>query len=158
MVCFIWIDTVPPIGSDCTGGHIHFKHFCIMVWSLKLKFLRGRSDQWLLKCSTFNILSSSSNGAHLHFKQIHFISVLSPKLQLKVGGRSDQWLVRYSTFNNLRSSSNGGCLDFRQFLFWSGPLNSSLTFEEDMTRVCSDVPIKKQRVGWVCGWVARWVN
>ena len=80
MVCFIWIGMVPPIGSDCTGGHIHFKQFCIMVWSLKLKFLRGRSDQWLLKCSTFNILSSSSNGGHLHFKHLHFILVLSPKL------------------------------------------------------------------------------
>ena len=42
-------------------GCLHFNQFTILVWSLKLKFkIWGRSDQWLLRYSTFNILRSSS--------------------------------------------------------------------------------------------------
>jgi hypothetical protein len=43
------------------GGRLHFKNFFILVWTPKLRFeIWGRSDQWLLRYSTFNILRSSS--------------------------------------------------------------------------------------------------
>ena len=85
---------------------LHFKEFLLSVWSpnLKSKFWE-RSNQWLLRYSTFDILRSSSNRCHLHFK--HFLlSVYSPKLKFKVWRRSDQWLLRYYTINIHVMASN----------------------------------------------------
>ena len=46
--------------SSSMHGHLHFMSFSILVWSHKLKFkFWGRSDQWLLRNSTINILRLS---------------------------------------------------------------------------------------------------
>ena len=38
------------------GGLLHLKHFYSLLWSHKLKFkIWGRSDQWLLRYSIFNV-------------------------------------------------------------------------------------------------------
>ena len=72
------------------------KSYWILVRSSELQFkIWGRSDQWLLRYSTFNILRSSSF-------QAFSILVWSPELKFEIWGRSDQWLLRYSTFNILR--------------------------------------------------------
>ena len=50
-----------------------FQAFFILVWSSELHFENWRrSDQWLLRYSTFNILRSSSNGGRLCFKHFYF--------------------------------------------------------------------------------------
>ena len=80
------------------GGHLHFKRFdfglflwalifrgrlslkdifitfdLISVWTSELKFkIWGRSDQCLLRYSTFDYLGSSSIGGCLHFKHFWF--------------------------------------------------------------------------------------
>ena len=62
-----------------------FKENLLSVWSPKLKSIfLGRSNQWLLRYSTFDILRSSYyNRGRLHFK--HFLlSVYSPKLKFKI--------------------------------------------------------------------------
>ena len=96
-----------------------FGALLILVWSTELKFqISERSDQWLLRYSTFNILRSSSIGGRLCI----FILVWSSKLKFKIWGKSEQWLLRYSTLNILRSSSIGGRLCFKHFYFVLAPL------------------------------------
>ena len=98
-------------------------------------YVWGKSDQWLLRYSSFNIRG--------HFEFFNF--GLVPKIKFRIWSvlaeilnydilrfsssgyrlqfiwwRLDQWLLRYSTFNILRSSSVGGCLPFIDFiLVWS---------------------------------------
>ena len=71
------------------------------VWSPKLKFkIWGKSDQWLLRYSTFNILRSSSILLLVVVFLSSFLLILvwSPELKFQIWGRSGQWLLRYSTF------------------------------------------------------------
>ena len=84
----------------------------------RLKFKR-RSNMWLLRYSTLNILRSSSIGGHLHLQQFS-IFVWSPRLKFKRWGRFSKWLQRYSAFNILMSSSIEGRLHCKQLsiLVW----------------------------------------
>ena len=94
------------------------KPFLTLVWSQELMFKSwGRSNQWLLRYSTFHILRLSSIGGRLPLK-VAFIGpfltlVWSHKLMFKIWGKSDQWLLRYSNFHILRSSSIRGRLPFK---------------------------------------------
>ena len=65
-----------------------------------LKFkIRGRSDQWLLKYSTFNILRSSSIGRRLPFKHLWFwFSPLSLSLKFDVYPISGCWDIQLLIF------------------------------------------------------------
>ena len=111
-----------------------------LVWSPELKFqIWERSDQWLLKYSTFKILRSSSIGGCLPFKLL--ILVHSPSIKLQNWERSGQWLLRYSCLNILRSFSIGGRLPFEDFWFWFGPLSLSLRFEENLISGCWDIQL-----------------
>jgi hypothetical protein len=53
-----------------------FQAFLILVWSLKLNFkIWGRSNQCLLRYSTFDILRSSSIGGRLPLKVVFISSI-----------------------------------------------------------------------------------
>ena len=72
-----------------------------MVLSFELKFkIWGRSDQWLLRYSTFDILRSSSIEGHLHFK--HFLF----------------WFGPLSLTLNLKKDPISGCWDIQHKIFW----------------------------------------
>ena len=60
-----------------------------------------RSDKWLLRYSTFNILRWSPIGYRLHSEQFSIL-IWSPKHKFKFLGISDQWLLRYFNLNILR--------------------------------------------------------
>ena len=104
-----------------------------MVWSPELKFqIWGRSDQWLLRYSTFNILRSSSIGGHLCCKHIWFwFGPLSLSLKFEKDLISFCWDIQFLIS---RLSSIGVRLYFIHFGFWFGPL--SFSFEEDPTSGC----------------------
>ena len=70
----------------------------------------------------------------LHF--MHFISVWSPELKLKIWERSNKWLLRYSNFDILRPSSIGGHFHFKNFVFLFGHLRICLKLKGDLTSGC----------------------
>ena len=94
--------------SSSVGIHLHFEQLSILVLSSKLKFeiwgwsvqsllrykFELRSNQPVLRYSTFSILGSSSIGGHLHYEQLASL-VLSSKLKFKIWGWLVQLLLRY---------------------------------------------------------------
>ena len=91
------------------------------IWFVSLAYvqIRGRSDRWLPRYSTLNVLRSSSIRGHLHLQQYSLL-VWSPRPKFK-SWWGEKWLLRYSTFNILSTSSIGGCLHCKQpsILIWS---------------------------------------
>ena len=76
----------------------NLKQFLILIWSPQLKFkIWERSDQWLLRYSTFSILRSSSSKGLLHFEQFS-IWIGYSKLTFKIWGRSNQPLKFYMEY------------------------------------------------------------
>ena len=71
-----------------------------LVWSPELKFqIWGRSDQWLLKYSTFNILRSSSIDGRLPFKHFWFwFGPLSLSLKFEENPTSGCWYIQVLIF------------------------------------------------------------
>ena len=93
----------------------HFEDFWNMVWSSKLKFkVWVRSNKWLLRHSTSNILRSSSIGGRLHFKDL---KILLGHLSLRLKFEYDP--VR-------------GCWDIPILIFW-GRLPLDVVF---IKRIC----------------------
>jgi hypothetical protein len=92
--------------------------YYFFLWSPKLKFkIRGGSDEWLLRYSTFNILRSSSIGGHLHFKHIIFLFGLL-SLSLK-----------------FFDDSMSGCWDIQLLIFW-GRLPLDVVFISSIFYFC----------------------
>ena len=62
--CLLRYSTIDILRSSSIIGYLHFKQYSILVWLPKLKYeIWGRSDQWLLTNTTFNILWSYSNSS-----------------------------------------------------------------------------------------------
>ena len=69
----IWSQYFRDIQLLIFWGRLPSEVIYIFVWSPDIKFkIWGRSDQKLLRYSTFNILRSSSIEGHLHFKHFAF--------------------------------------------------------------------------------------
>ena len=70
--------------------------FISSIFDFKLKFkIWGRSNQWLLRYSTFNILRLSSIWGRLHFKQFWFwFGLLSLSLKLEEDPISGCWDIQ----------------------------------------------------------------
>ena len=108
--------------------------FWILDWPLKLQFkIWRRSDQWLLRYSTFNILRSSSIGGCLCCEGFLFwFGPLSLSLKFGENPISGCWDIQLLIFWDrlpLEWSS------FKDFWFWFGPMSLSLIFEENWSVV-----------------------
>ena len=93
-----------------------FQALLILVWSPELKFkIWGRSNQWLLRYSTFNILRSSSIGGCLYFKHFWFwFGPLSLSLKFEEDPISGCWDIPLLIFwGRLPSRSIRGRLHFK---------------------------------------------
>ena len=111
----------------------------IFIWSPyhKLKNL-GRSGQWFLRYSTFNIFRSPSIVGHLPFKK--FVSLVGPlgvKLEFEEDLISGCWDIQLFIF--WRHLSLEVVFMSRKFLIWFGPLSIDLKFVEDPISGCWDI-------------------
>ena len=132
---FPYFEVIFHFRSSSIWGHLHLTPLYPLVKSYKLKFqIWVRSDQWLLRYSTFHILRSSSILGRLQLEVI-FISHLCIILKFWIWVRSNQWLLRYSTFHILGSSSILGCLLMEVMfiwhlcILWLSPISLSFKFE-----------------------------
>jgi hypothetical protein len=58
------------------GGHLHVMHLLTLLWSYRLKFkIWTRSNQWLLRYTTINILRLSSNLGCLPWEVIFILCI-----------------------------------------------------------------------------------
>ena len=104
---FSYFEVIFHFRSSSIGGHLHFTTFYPLVKSFNHKFqFWVRSDQWLLRCSTFNILRSSSILGRLPFEVIFIwhlcILCLSP----------------VSLYFKFEYDLTSGCWDILLFIFW----------------------------------------
>ena len=95
-----------------------FKKFLSFVCSPKCQLkLWGRSSQWLLRYSTFNILRSSSIGCRLHFKHLLFL------------------FVPLSLSFKFEEDPMSGCWDIQLLIFW-GRLPLEVVFISSIFYFC----------------------
>ena len=127
-----------------------------MLWSYKLKFkIWARSNQWLLRYSTINILRLSSNLGRLPWEVIFMLCIcklcfghISLSLKFEQDPISGCWDIPLSIFWGClpikvvfhgRSSSFYAFVNFA--LVCLGHISLSLKFEHDLIRGCWDIPL-----------------
>jgi hypothetical protein len=124
--------------SSSIGGRLNFKQYSILFWPHKLKFkIWGRSNEWLLRYSTINMLSLSSMECCLPWN-------LSSSLKFDENLESGCWDIPLLIFwGHLpwKVVFHGRSSSYHAIKFWFGLISLSLKFEEAPIRSYWDIPL-----------------